>query len=81
MNHTTLAIAAIFATAVVLTTVAASAQPQQQAFAHYYRHHSHHHNSNNEIRISQDINQLNNCTLAQCVNEAQNDVQIHHRWS
>jgi hypothetical protein len=80
MNHTTLAIVAIFATAVVLTTVAVSALPQQQAFAHYYRHHSHHHNHNsNEIRISQDINQLNNCTLAQCVNEAQNDVQIHHR--
>ena len=71
MNHTTLAIAAIFATAVVLTAAAASALPQQQAFAHS-RHHD-----GNQIRISQDINQLNNCTLAECVNEAQNDVQIH----
>ena len=83
MNHTTLAIAAILATTLVLSTVVASVLPQQQAFAHYYRHHSHHHhnhnnhNNSNDVRVSQTINQLNNCTAAACENQANNDVQIH----
>ena len=82
MNHTTLAIAAILATTLVLSTVAASVLPQHHAFAHSYRHHYHHHNNNNhnnsnDVRVSQTINQLNNCTASACENQANNDVQIH----
>jgi hypothetical protein len=78
MNHPTLVIAAFLATAVLLTSVAASALPQQQAFAHYshFRHHNNH--NNNEIRVSQDINQLNNCTSgANCDNQANNQLNIN----
>jgi hypothetical protein len=76
MNHTTLAVAAILATAAVFTAVGASVLPQQQAFAHYGHHGHHNHNNNNEIKVDQSINQLNNCTDAFCSNEANNQVDI-----
>jgi len=36
-----------------------------------------HNNRNNPIDVSQQINQLNNCTQALCANEAQNQAFIH----
>jgi len=71
--------AAFLATAVVLTSVVASALPQQQAFAHNSHHKHHNNHSNNEIRVSQDINQLNNCTSnSYCDNQANNQLNINH---
>jgi hypothetical protein len=79
MNHTSIVVAAFLATAVILTSVAVSALPQQQAFAHN-SHHRHHNNHNsNDIRVSQEINQLNNCTRgAYCDNQANNQLNINH---
>ena len=66
MNHNlTLGIVAIVA-AMTLTAVAFSIP--QQALA--YRHHNHNHN--NSLKVDQQINQLNNCTLALCDNQADN---------
>ena len=66
MNHNlTLGIVAIVA-AMTLTAVAFAIP--QQALA--YRHHNHNHN--NSLKVDQQINQLNNCTLALCDNQADN---------
>ena len=66
MNHNlTLGIVAIIA-AMTLTAVAFAIP--QQALA--YRHHNHNHN--NSLKADQQINQLNNCTLALCDNQADN---------
>ena len=66
MNHNlTLGIVAILA-AMTLTAVAFTIP--QQALA--YRHHNHNHN--NSLKVDQQINQLNNCTLALCDNQADN---------
>ena len=66
MNHNlTLGIVAIVA-AMTLTAVAFAIP--QQALA--YRHHNHNHN--NSLKVDQQINQLNNCTLALCNNQADN---------
>ncbi len=66
MNHNlTLGIVAIIA-AMTLTAVAFAIP--QQALA--YRHHNHNHN--NSLKVDQQINQLNNCTLALCDNQADN---------
>jgi uncharacterized protein (DUF697 family) len=69
MNHkfVTLGIAAIIA-AVAVTTVG-FAMPQQ-ALAH-----SGHHN-NNGIKVDQVINQANICNQSECVNDANNNVDI-----
>jgi LytS/YehU family sensor histidine kinase len=76
LNHTTLAIATIIATIAALSAVAFTVP--QQALAHYSHHH-HHHQGNN-IEVDQQINQANNCTLALCANQADNQVDID-RWS
>ena len=68
-NKKTLAIAS-FVVAVALAGVA-FATPQQVLAG---GHHNHKHNS---IKVDQQINQLNNCTLALCQNDANNNVQIH----
>ena len=66
MNHNlTLGIVAIVA-AMTLTAVAFDIP--QQALA--YRHHNHNHN--NSLKVDQQINQLNNCTVALCDNQADN---------
>ena len=66
MNHNlTLGIVAIVA-AMTLTAVAFAIP--QQALA--YRHHNHNHN--NSLKIDQQINQLNNCTVSLCSNQADN---------
>ncbi len=66
MNHNlTLGIVAIIA-AMTLTAVAFAIP--QQALA--YRHHNHNHN--NSLKVDQQINQLNNCTVALCDNQADN---------
>jgi len=66
MNHNlTLGIVAIVA-AMTLTAVAFAIP--QQALA--YKHHNHNHN--NSLKVDQQINQLNNCTLALCDNQADN---------
>ena len=66
MNHNlTLGIVAILA-AMTLTAVAFTIP--QQALA--YRHHNHNHN--NSLKVDQQINQLNNCTVALCDNQADN---------
>jgi len=66
MNHNvTLGIVAIVA-AMTLTAVAFAIA--QQALA--YRHHNHNHNSS--LKVDQQINQLNNCTIALCDNQADN---------
>ncbi len=66
MNHNlTLGIVAIVA-AMTLTAVAFAIP--QQALA--YRHHNHNHN--NSLKVDQQINQLNNCTVALCDNQADN---------
>jgi hypothetical protein len=65
MNHNlTLGIVA-FVAAMTLTSVAFAIP--QQALA--YRHHTHNHNS---LKVDQQINQLNNCTVALCDNQADN---------
>jgi hypothetical protein len=74
MIHIGLVIAPIVAVAALALTAVGFAIPQQ-AFAHYGHHH-HHHNNNNGINVDQQINQLNNCTLALCDNQAQNQVDI-----
>ena len=73
MNRKTLAIAPIVAVAALALTAIVFAIPQQ-ALAHYGHHHNH---NNNKIDVSQQINQLNNCTEAECLNEAQNQADIH----
>jgi len=66
MNHNlTLGIVAIVA-AMTLTAVAFAIP--QQALA--YKHHNHNHN--NSLKVDQQINQLNNCTVALCDNQADN---------
>jgi hypothetical protein len=78
MNHSriTLAITAIVAAAALATV--AFAVPQQ-AMAGGYGHHYHNHN-NNGIKVDQQINQLNACTNQSfCLNDAQNNADIHHR--
>jgi ectoine hydroxylase-related dioxygenase (phytanoyl-CoA dioxygenase family) len=66
MNYNlTLGIVAIL-TAMTLTAVA-FAIPQQTLA---YRHHNHNHN--NSPKVDQQINQLNNCTVALCDNQADN---------
>jgi len=68
MNHNlTLGIVAIVA-AMTLTAVAFAIP--QQALA--YRHHNHNHNHNNSLKVDQQINQLNNCTVSLCGNQADN---------
>jgi hypothetical protein len=71
MNHKyiTLGIAAIVAT--IAVTAVGFAVPQQ-ALAHY----SHHHNHNNGIKVNQDISQANFCNQSECVNAANNQVDI-----
>jgi len=78
MNRTALTIAPIVAVAALALTAVIFAIPQQ-AFAWGYHHHHHHHNHNNSNRIdlSQTINQENDCSFAECVNEAQNQADIH----
>ncbi len=64
MNHNlTLGIVAI----VAAMTAVAFAIPQQ---ALAYKHHNHNHN--NSLKVDQQINQLNNCTVALCDNQADN---------
>jgi hypothetical protein len=77
MNHSriTLAITAIVAAAALATV--AFAVPQQAMAG--YGHHNHNHN-NNGIKVDQQINQLNACTNQSfCLNDAQNNADIHHR--
>jgi archaellin len=75
MNHKVLAIAPIVAVAALVLTAVGFAVPQQ-ALAHN-GHHYHNHSSNS-IKVDQQINQLNNCTLAAaCENLADNQVDIH----
>jgi len=70
MNHkyVTLGIAAIVAA--IAVTAAGFAVPQQ-AFAHHY-----HHNHNNGIKVDQQISQANFCNQSECVNAANNQVDI-----
>ena len=68
----TLAMAAIVAA--VALTATAFAIPQQQAFA--WGHHNHNHHGNT-IKVDQQINQANFCSDSLCVNDANNDVDIH----
>jgi hypothetical protein len=82
MNHKVLAIAPIVAVAALVLTAVGFAIPQQAfaSYGHSHNHHNHHnnHNSNsNEIDVSQSINQLNNCTVEVCQNDAQNQADIH----
>jgi hypothetical protein len=79
MNRKTLAIVPIVAVAALALTAVAFAIPQQ-AFAGGYHHNHHNHNNNNnnnKIDVSQQINQLNNCTESFCLNDAQNQADIH----
>jgi hypothetical protein len=79
MNHkVTLAIVAIVAAGVL--TAAAFAIPQQ-ALAY-----KHHHNNHDNIKVDQQINQLNQCaggaldntgSSTVCVNQADNSAYIH----
>jgi NADPH-dependent glutamate synthase beta subunit-like oxidoreductase len=75
MNRKVLAIAPIVAVAALVLTAVGFATPQQ-ALAHNGQHY--HNHSSNSIKVDQQINQLNNCTLAAtCDNQATNDVVIH----
>jgi len=69
MNHkyVTLGIAAIIA--VIAVTAIGYAVPQQ-AFAHK------HYNHNNGVKVDQSIGQLNACSSAICVNDANNTADI-----
>lgn len=84
MNRNAIAIVPVLAVATLaLTAVSFGLAPQ--AFAgghnHYHHHHhndhNHHNDRNNQVHVSQQINQLNNCTQALCANEAQNQAFIH----
>jgi hypothetical protein len=79
MNHKALAIAPIVAVAALALTAVGFAIPQQ-AFAGYgHNHNNHNHNNHNgnSIKVDQQINQLNNCTESFCLNDAQNQADIH----
>ncbi|HET7148205.1 MAG TPA: hypothetical protein VFI73_06855 [Candidatus Nitrosopolaris sp.] len=66
MNHNvTLAVVAMVA-AMTLTAVAFAIPQQVLAYRH-------HHNHNNNLKVDQQINQLNNCTNALCDNEGSNN--------
>ena len=75
MNRTTLAITPIVAVAALALAAVIFAIPQQ-VFAWGYHHH-HNHNNGNRIDLSQTINQENDCSFAECVNDAQNQADIH----
>jgi hypothetical protein len=45
----------------------------QQAFALY----GHHHNNSNSIKVDQQINRLDNCTLALYDYQVNNDAETH----
>jgi hypothetical protein len=88
LNRQAIRIVPIVAVAALALT-AVSFGLSQQVFAggyyhshhHYYNHHhhyNHHHNNrDNRIDVSQQINQLNNCTDSSCQNEAQNQAFLH----
>lgn len=64
MNHNlTLGIVAIVA-AMTLTAVAFAIPQQVLAYKH--------HNHNHSLKVDQQINQLNNCTVSLCSNQADN---------
>jgi archaellin len=73
-QRVTLAITAIVAAAALATV--AFAVPQQAMAGGHHNHHDH--NSNNGIKVDQQVNQLNNCTSAECVNLAENQAHIGH---
>jgi hypothetical protein len=82
MNHKTLAIAPIVAVAALALTAVGFAitQPAFASYGHNHNHHDHNnHNNhnNNRVDVSQQINQLNNCTESFCLNDAQNQADIH----
>jgi len=76
MNHKAFVIAPIIAVAALALAAVSFAIPQQ-AFAWGYHHHHHNHNNGNRIDVSQTINQENDCSFAICVNDAQNQADIH----
>jgi hypothetical protein len=61
-NNVTLGRVAIIA-AMTLTAVAFSIPQQALAYRHYNNH-------NNNLKVDQEINQLNNCTTSLCTNQA-----------
>jgi hypothetical protein len=75
MNHKAFAIAPIVAVAALALAAVIFAIPQQ-AFA-WGHHHHHDHNKGNRIDVSQTINQENDCSFAECFNDAQNQADIH----
>ncbi|MGB7955969.1 MAG: hypothetical protein WCF23_18500 [Candidatus Nitrosopolaris sp.] len=75
MNHKAYAIAPIVAVAALAFAAVMFAIPHQ-AFAGGHHHH-HNHNNGNRIDVSQTINQENVCSFADCVNDAQNQADIH----
>ena len=75
MNHKALAITPIVAAAALALAAVIFAIPQQ-AFA-WGHHHHHNHNNGNRIDVNQTINQENDCSFAECVNEADNQADIH----
>ena len=78
MNHKALAIAPIVAVAALALTAVGFAitQPAFASYGHNHNHHDHH-NNHNSIKVDQQINQLNNCTESFCLNDAQNQADIH----
>jgi hypothetical protein len=72
-HNVTLAIAAIIAATAL--TAAAFAIPQQVLAGGHHNHNSNH--NGNSLKVDQQINQLNNCTSAYCVNLGVNSAHIH----
>ncbi|MGB7955545.1 MAG: hypothetical protein WCF23_16335 [Candidatus Nitrosopolaris sp.] len=77
MNRTALAIAPIVAVAALALTAVTFAIPQQASAWGDHQHQHHNHNNDNRIDVSQTINQENDCSFAECVNDAQNQADIH----
>jgi len=71
MNHKYVILGIATIIAAVAVNAVGFALPQQ-ALAHY----SHHHHNNNGIKINQDISQANFCNQSECVNDANNNVDI-----
>jgi hypothetical protein len=74
MNHKNMTLAIATIVAAVAMTGIAFAIPQQ---ALAYGHHHHHNNHSNNIKVNQDLTQVNQCANSSwCFNTGNNTVDI-----
>jgi hypothetical protein len=70
MNHKTTILGLAAIVAAVAITASVFAVPQQALAG------GHHHHNNNGVKVNQQIDQLNACSLAVCVNQGNNTADI-----